>query len=127
MIRLIVNPEHPEPRKIAQAESALERGSVIAYPTDTVYALGCDFTIERPEAARLLFLPQKPYLPIDTLRAVLTYPEIRDDVSDAMLVEALETCALPQLVGRLNERSGQEQVKHGGDPSGEAGSSVRPG
>jgi tRNA threonylcarbamoyl adenosine modification protein (Sua5/YciO/YrdC/YwlC family) len=37
-----VNPLHPEPRKIQQAVAALERGEVIAYPTDTCYGLGCD-------------------------------------------------------------------------------------
>lgn len=37
-----INPEHPEPRKIARAVEALERGEIIAYPTDTVYGLGCD-------------------------------------------------------------------------------------
>jgi tRNA threonylcarbamoyl adenosine modification protein (Sua5/YciO/YrdC/YwlC family) len=39
---LEVNPRHPEPRKIRQAVDALEAGEVIAYPTDTVYGLGCD-------------------------------------------------------------------------------------
>jgi tRNA threonylcarbamoyl adenosine modification protein (Sua5/YciO/YrdC/YwlC family) len=39
---MAVNPEHPEPRKIARATAALEAGGVIAYPTDTVYGLGCD-------------------------------------------------------------------------------------
>jgi tRNA threonylcarbamoyl adenosine modification protein (Sua5/YciO/YrdC/YwlC family) len=37
-----INAKHPEPRKIAQAVTVLERGSVIAYPTDSVYGLGCD-------------------------------------------------------------------------------------
>jgi tRNA threonylcarbamoyl adenosine modification protein (Sua5/YciO/YrdC/YwlC family) len=37
-----INPDHPEPRKIQRAVDALERGEVIAYPTDTVYGLGCD-------------------------------------------------------------------------------------
>jgi len=37
-----IDPRHPEPRKIARAVAALEAGSVIAYPTDAVYALGCD-------------------------------------------------------------------------------------
>jgi tRNA threonylcarbamoyl adenosine modification protein (Sua5/YciO/YrdC/YwlC family) len=41
MLPLIVNPNHPEPRKIAHAEQILERGGVALYPTDTVYALGC--------------------------------------------------------------------------------------
>jgi tRNA threonylcarbamoyl adenosine modification protein (Sua5/YciO/YrdC/YwlC family) len=39
---LEVNPENPEPRKIRRAVDALEPGEVIAYPTDTVYGLGCD-------------------------------------------------------------------------------------
>jgi tRNA threonylcarbamoyl adenosine modification protein (Sua5/YciO/YrdC/YwlC family) len=34
--------ESPEPRKIRRAVDALEAGEVIAYPTDTVYGLGCD-------------------------------------------------------------------------------------
>jgi tRNA threonylcarbamoyl adenosine modification protein (Sua5/YciO/YrdC/YwlC family) len=39
---LEVNPDHPEPRKIRRAVEALIAGEVIAYPTDTVYGLGCD-------------------------------------------------------------------------------------
>jgi tRNA threonylcarbamoyl adenosine modification protein (Sua5/YciO/YrdC/YwlC family) len=37
-----VNPQHPEPRKIARAVQVLRDGGVVAYPTDTVYALGVD-------------------------------------------------------------------------------------
>ncbi len=39
---LEINPQHPEPRKVRQALEVLERGGLIAYPTDTVYGLGCD-------------------------------------------------------------------------------------
>lgn len=39
---LEINPVNPEPRKIRRAVDALEAGEVIAYPTDTVYGLGCD-------------------------------------------------------------------------------------
>lgn len=39
---LSINPTHPEPRKIRRVVEALEAGEVIAYPTDTVYGLGCD-------------------------------------------------------------------------------------
>ena len=42
-----INPEHPEPRKIRRAVEALEAGEVIAYPTDTVYGLGCDLFNKR--------------------------------------------------------------------------------
>jgi tRNA threonylcarbamoyl adenosine modification protein (Sua5/YciO/YrdC/YwlC family) len=37
-----VNPSHPEPRVVGRAADALLRDGVIAYPTDTAYALGCD-------------------------------------------------------------------------------------
>ncbi len=43
-MQLHVHAQHPEPRKIAQAVAVLERGGVIAYPTDSVYGLGCDIS-----------------------------------------------------------------------------------
>ncbi len=39
---LAINPAHPEPRKIQRAVQILNGGGIIAYPTDTVYGLGCD-------------------------------------------------------------------------------------
>jgi tRNA threonylcarbamoyl adenosine modification protein (Sua5/YciO/YrdC/YwlC family) len=44
---LAIHPNHPEPRKIRRAVEALAGGGVIAYPTDTVYGLGCDITNRR--------------------------------------------------------------------------------
>jgi tRNA threonylcarbamoyl adenosine modification protein (Sua5/YciO/YrdC/YwlC family) len=41
---LAIHPDHPEPRKVQRAVEVLERGGVIAYPTDTVYGIGCDLT-----------------------------------------------------------------------------------
>lgn len=41
---LEVNANHPEPRKLQRAVQILREGGVVAYPTDTVYALGCDIT-----------------------------------------------------------------------------------
>jgi len=39
---LEINPETPEPRKVQKAVEALKAGEIIAYPTDTVYGIGCD-------------------------------------------------------------------------------------
>lgn len=39
---LEVDIQHPQPRHIARAVQVLERGGVIAYPTDTYYGVGCD-------------------------------------------------------------------------------------
>lgn len=41
-MRIPINAHHPEPRKVEQAAQVMRRGGVIAYPTDTVYGLGCD-------------------------------------------------------------------------------------
>lgn len=37
-----VHPEHPERHKIRRIAEALREGALMAYPTDTVHALGCD-------------------------------------------------------------------------------------
>ena len=39
---LEINPATPEPRKVQRAVEALRAGEIIAYPTDTVYGIGCD-------------------------------------------------------------------------------------
>ncbi|MDO5066235.1 MAG: L-threonylcarbamoyladenylate synthase [Propionibacteriaceae bacterium] len=36
-----VHPDNPQPRSLAQATRILEQGGLIAYPTDSCYALGC--------------------------------------------------------------------------------------
>ena len=38
---LRIHPEHPAPRLINQAAAFLRQGGLIAYPTDSGYALGC--------------------------------------------------------------------------------------
>jgi putative ATP-binding cassette transporter len=53
--------------------------------------------------ARILFLPQRPYLPIGKLRDVVSYPMPASGVADGTLREALEAVGLPQLAGRLDE------------------------
>lgn len=43
-----VHPTNPQPRQLAIIKDCLESGGIIAYPTDTIYGLGCD--IFHPEA-----------------------------------------------------------------------------
>jgi tRNA threonylcarbamoyl adenosine modification protein (Sua5/YciO/YrdC/YwlC family) len=43
-VLLAINSAHPEPRKIQRAVQILNGGGIIAYPTDTVYGLGCDIS-----------------------------------------------------------------------------------
>ncbi len=42
-----VDPDHPEPRRIKRIAEVLRSGGVIAYPTDTVYGLGCDINSKK--------------------------------------------------------------------------------
>jgi tRNA threonylcarbamoyl adenosine modification protein (Sua5/YciO/YrdC/YwlC family) len=37
-----LHPETPQTRQVEQIRDALQRGAVMLYPTDTVYAIGCD-------------------------------------------------------------------------------------
>ena len=43
-----LHPLNPQPRQLAIIKDCLESGGIIAYPTDTIYGLGCD--IFHPEA-----------------------------------------------------------------------------
>jgi putative ATP-binding cassette transporter len=55
-----------------------------------------------PQSEKMLFLPQKPYLPLGTLREVLCYP-LAADINDEELQEALSLCRLGHLSGKLSE------------------------
>ena len=59
--------------------------------------------VQRPDRAKLLFLPQKPYLPIGSLRETVAYPSEGSKFSDAEMAEVLQLCRLPELVHRLDE------------------------
>lgn len=41
-----VHPDTPQTRTIEQITDALKKGAVMLYPTDTVYAIGCDLNVK---------------------------------------------------------------------------------
>lgn len=44
---LEINPQNPQPRLVAQVVEVLEKGGVVAYPTDTTYGIGCSIFNKR--------------------------------------------------------------------------------
>ncbi len=56
-----------------------------------------------PAAERPLFLPQRPYLPMGTLRDALVYPYGLEDGSDQVLGEALQRVGMGSLIGQMEE------------------------
>ncbi|EZI27345.1 ABC transporter ATP-binding protein/permease [Pseudomonas extremaustralis] len=69
----------------------------------------------RLPAARYLFLPQKPYLPIGTLKDVLSYPQDDSVYPAQRYVQVLETCRLPHLVARLDEANHWQRMLSPGE------------
>jgi putative ATP-binding cassette transporter len=63
--------------------------------------------IERP--ADMLVLPQRPYLPIGSLRAVLSYPAPAGTFADDRIVKALRLLDLGHLGARLDSTEPWEQ------------------
>uniref|UniRef100_UPI0035C6B244 ABC transporter ATP-binding protein/permease n=1 Tax=Serratia quinivorans TaxID=137545 RepID=UPI0035C6B244 len=54
-------------------------------------------TIGRDAASSALFLPQRSYIPIGTLREALSYPHLAAEYSDEQLLRVLENCRLKHL------------------------------
>ena len=74
-----------------------------------------DGRIAVPEAARPLFLPQRPYLPIGTLGEALRYPDRGATASDSDLAAALRDVGLGHLVAALGESAHWAQRLSGGE------------
>jgi putative ATP-binding cassette transporter len=74
-----------------------------------------DGKVRVPADARVLFLPQKPYIPIGTLRDAVKYPDEHSTASDAEITAALEAARLGHLVGRLNEVAHWTYTLSGGE------------
>jgi putative ATP-binding cassette transporter len=68
-----------------------------------------------PAGARVLFLPQKPYIPIGTLRNAVRYPDEHSQASDAEIVAALEAARLGHLAQRLDEVAHWTYTLSGGE------------
>ena len=71
--------------------------------------------VEVPANTRALFLPQRPYLPLGTLRRAVAYPSAAGDFADAAVCEALEAVGLAHLIPRLDDPDLWERRLSGGE------------
>lgn len=60
---LRIYPENPNEKHIRQVVDALDAGSIIIYPTDTVYAMGCDIKATKSIEKIARFKGQNPKNP----------------------------------------------------------------
>ena len=71
--------------------------------------------IRLPKGARTLFLPQKPYLPIGSLKHAVSYPEDAARFPDDEVKRALSDAGLAHLAGDLQRNENWAQLLSGGE------------
>ena len=71
--------------------------------------------IALPKGAKLLFLPQKAYLPIGSLKYAACYPAPEKDFSDEEVSEVLRAVGLERLANELERVEHWAQILSGGE------------
>lgn len=104
-----VHPENPQARRIEEIQASLQRGAVMLYPTDTVYAIGCDLNaksaVERVRQIKQLANDKPLTFLCPSLSHVATYAFVSDTAYRVMkrLIPGPYTFLIPatKLVPRL--------------------------
>jgi putative ATP-binding cassette transporter len=66
--------------------------------------------------ANMFLMPQKPYIPLGTLRRATTYPRHAEDFDDKEIAEVLETVGLDHLVEKLDDEEAKwDRTLSGGE------------
>ena len=124
--------------KLDKVELALPDGTVLAR-VDDVIAPGERVMIDGPTGAGkttlfraiaglwtygqgrivlpdgVMFLPQRPYLPIGTVKEMVTYPRLPSMIADEVARAALMDVGLERLANRLDDSRHWEQCLSGGE------------
>lgn len=104
-----VHPQNPQPRRIEEIKNALQNGAIMLYPTDTVYAIGCDINsksaIERVRQIKRMSNEKPLTFLCPSLSNVANYAVVTDEAYRIMrhLVPGTYTFLLPatKLVPKL--------------------------
>ena len=79
-----IHPDNPQPRLIKQAADIIRRGGLVAYPTDSAYAVGCHIgdklALERIRGIRQLNREHNFTLMCRDLSEVATYAKVNNQV-----------------------------------------------
>jgi putative ATP-binding cassette transporter len=68
-----------------------------------------------PPSGSLLFLPQKPYFPLGSLKRSLAYPHAEESITDDAATEALTALGLAQLAPHLHDHTNWGLTLSGGE------------
>ncbi len=71
--------------------------------------------IQRPVNARFAFMPQRPYIPLGSLHAALTYPEDGTAITQDDIANIMTECALEHLMPQLEEEANWAGILSGGE------------
>lgn len=104
-----LHPQHPQARSIQRIAAALREGAVMLYPTDTVYAIGCDVThkqaVERVRRLKRLSNDKPLTFLCPSLSQIAQYAQVSDPAYRLMrrLIPGPFTFLLPatKLVPKL--------------------------
>ena len=73
-----------------------------------------EITLKR--GAKMLLMPQKPYIPLGTLRRAATYPRAAEDFKDKEIAESLKAVGLEHLVEKLDDEEAKwDRTLSGGE------------
>ena len=71
--------------------------------------------IQRPDNASVAFMPQRPYMPLGTLRNAIDYPADDRKADPGEIEGLLAECGLSHLVARLDEEDTWSTILSGGE------------
>lgn len=72
-------------------------------------------SIRLPERSKIMFMPQRPYLPLGTLRAAIVYPAAARRFRRKAVEAALKRVGLAHLIGRMDESERWDRLLSGGE------------